>query len=97
MASVFHNHILFLIQCSIDLLHNELIIGTTGTKTKFLDEGDLPDHAKMHSVSGTPSEIESEDQQLAKALERSAQEAAGIVVKIFTLFILMEYAIHRSR
>ena len=70
----------FIFQCCIDLLHNELVIGTTGTKTRFLDEGELPEHAKIHSVSGTPSEIEAEDQQLAKALERSAQEAAGIIL-----------------
>ena len=56
------------------------MIGTTGTKTRFLDESELPEHAKIHSVSGTTSELEADDHQLAKALERSAQEAAGKVL-----------------
>ena len=59
-------------------MQNQLVIGTTDTKTRFLDESELPDHAKIHSISGTPSEIETEDQMLAEALKKSAQEAAGM-------------------
>lgn len=34
-------------QCSIDLKNNTLLIGTTGTTTKFLTEADLPDCARL--------------------------------------------------
>ena len=34
-------------QCSIDLKENVLIIGTTGTKTQFLTESELPDCARL--------------------------------------------------
>lgn len=64
-------------QCCIDLMQNQLTIGTTGTKTRFLDESELPDHAKIHTISGTPSELDVEDQMMAEALKKSAQEAAG--------------------
>lgn len=33
-------------QCVIDLQRGELLIGTTGTRTPFLSEQDLPDHAR---------------------------------------------------
>lgn len=33
-------------QCVIDLKNNILKIGTTGTETRFLNESELPDHAK---------------------------------------------------
>lgn len=67
-----------LFQCSIDLKHNKLVIGTTGTETPFLSEGDLPEHARLNGASGTTpsrSETEKEDQHLAQALAKSAQEA----------------------
>ncbi|XP_004874074.1 protein DDI1 homolog 1 [Heterocephalus glaber] len=41
-------------QCSIDLKKNVLVIGTTGTETYFLPEGELPSCAKL--VSGTGQE-----------------------------------------
>lgn len=34
-------------QCCIDLKNNVLIIGTTGTQTKFLTESELPDCARL--------------------------------------------------
>ncbi|CAL8110832.1 unnamed protein product [Orchesella dallaii] len=34
-------------QCSIDLKKNVLLIGTTSTETKFLDEAQLPDSARL--------------------------------------------------
>lgn len=34
-------------QCCIDLKNNVLIIGTTGTKTNFLTESQLPDCARL--------------------------------------------------
>ncbi|KAF6102946.1 DNA damage inducible 1-like protein 1 [Phyllostomus discolor] len=41
-------------QCCIDLKKNVLVIGTTGTQTHFLPEGELPPCAKL--VSGTGQE-----------------------------------------
>ncbi|KAL1116377.1 hypothetical protein AAG570_004852 [Ranatra chinensis] len=38
-------------QCCIDLKKNVLRIGTTGTETPFLSEGDLPDCARLSSAS----------------------------------------------
>ncbi|XP_045163407.1 protein DDI1 homolog 2-like isoform X2 [Mercenaria mercenaria] len=61
-------------QCVIDLQKNELLIGTTGTRTPFLPENQLPAHARINSQSQEPDE----DQQLAAALQKSAEEAAGM-------------------
>lgn len=61
-------------QCSIELKRNVLVIGTTGTETPFLSESELPDHARLNLLQ-RPS-METEDQQLAEALARSAEEAA---------------------
>lgn len=61
-------------QCIIDLQNNELVIGTTNTRTPFLHENQLPAHARIHSQD--PKEV-LEDQQLASALQRSVEEAAG--------------------
>ncbi|XP_056634596.1 protein DDI1 homolog 2-like [Diorhabda sublineata] len=38
-------------QCCIDLKENVLRIGTTGTETKFLPESELPDCARLSSLS----------------------------------------------
>lgn len=65
-----------LLQCVIDLQKNQLIIGTTGTSTSFLPENQLPSHARINSSSQEPID-DSEDHQLAKALQKSAEEAAG--------------------
>lgn len=35
-------------QCCIDLKNNVLVIGTTGTKTNFLTENQLPDCARLN-------------------------------------------------
>merc|ERR1712210_125157 len=53
-------------QCTIDLRKNCLMIGTTGTETKFLSENDLPACAKEAGSL--------EDKQLAEALARSASD-----------------------
>ena len=51
-----------------------LVIGTTGTETPFLAEGDLPDHARLNrQLSDTPNV--DEDRQLAEALAKSAKDA----------------------
>ncbi|XP_069096137.1 uncharacterized protein [Pleurodeles waltl] len=64
-------------QCSIDLKKNVLVIGTTGTQTAFLPEGELPECARLAYGPGRedmqPEEIA--DQELAEALQKSADEA----------------------
>ncbi|XP_032087644.1 protein DDI1 homolog 2-like isoform X3 [Thamnophis elegans] len=64
-------------QCSIDLKNNMLVIGTTGSQTSFLPEGELPECAKLAYGPGRddmrPEELA--DQELAEALQKSAEEA----------------------
>ncbi|ELK16527.1 protein DDI1 homolog 1 [Pteropus alecto] len=58
-------------QCSIDLKKNVLVIGTTGTQTHFLPEGELPPCAKL--VSGTGQE--SSDKEVADAVKYSVMDS----------------------
>ncbi|KAK0176552.1 hypothetical protein PV328_000673 [Microctonus aethiopoides] len=58
-------------QCCIDLKKNILKIGTTGTETSFLAEGDLPECARL---SGN-NESAMDDRDYQKALEDSVSEA----------------------
>ncbi|XP_057703162.1 protein DDI1 homolog 2 [Corythoichthys intestinalis] len=65
-------------QCSIDLKKSVLVIGTTGTETRFLSEAELPDCARLaYGPEGReesrPEEIA--DRELAEALQRSVQES----------------------
>ncbi|XP_042336182.1 protein DDI1 homolog 2 isoform X2 [Sceloporus undulatus] len=66
-------------QCSIDLKKNVLVIGTTGSQTTFLPEGELPECARLAYGAGRedvrPEEIA--DQELAEALQKSADEAVA--------------------
>lgn len=61
---------------------NVLIIGTTGTETKFLDESALPVHARLNSGPMSPGSTvkisEEEDKQLAEAINKSQNEHQGI-------------------
>ncbi|XP_066109759.1 protein DDI1 homolog 1 [Saccopteryx bilineata] len=57
-------------QCSIDLKKNVLVIGTTGTQTHFLPEGELPPCAKL--VSGTGQE-DSSDKDVADTIQHSVK------------------------
>ncbi|XP_036283098.1 protein DDI1 homolog 1 [Pipistrellus kuhlii] len=52
-------------QCSIDLKRNMLVIGTTGTQTPFLPEGELPACAKLVNSSG---QDESSDKEGTNAI-----------------------------
>ena len=64
-----------LLKCLIDLKRNLLVIGTTGTETPFLSEGELPDCARLsgpRSEAESSSVVEMEDLELAKALNESA-------------------------
>lgn len=64
-------------QCSIDLKKNVLVIGTTGTQTTFLPEGELPECARLAYGAGRedvrPEEMA--DQELAEAIQKSVDEA----------------------
>lgn len=67
-----------LIQCSIDLKKNVLLIGTTGTETRFLPEAELPECARLaYGPEGRedtrPEEIA--DRELAEAIQRSVQDS----------------------
>ncbi|POI33011.1 hypothetical protein CIB84_003237 [Bambusicola thoracicus] len=67
-------------QCSIDLKKNVLVIGTTGSQTAFLPEGELPECARLAYGAGRedvrPEEIA--DQELAEAIQKSVEEAASL-------------------
>ncbi|XP_076253932.1 DNA damage inducible 1 homolog rngo isoform X2 [Rhynchophorus ferrugineus] len=65
-------------QCCIDLHANVLRIGTTGTETPFLPESELPDCARLSTISDEDviqrSKKEAEDRDLQAALNNSRQE-----------------------
>jgi len=70
-------------QCTLDLKKNVLIIGTTGTETPFLSEGDLPPCARLSGHSeedalkaSSKSAAAEEDRQMAEAIARSASESS---------------------
>ncbi|XP_062853076.1 protein DDI1 homolog 2 [Trichomycterus rosablanca] len=70
-------------QCSIDLKKSVLVIGTTGTETRFLSEAELPDCARLaYGPEGRedsrPEEIA--DQELAEALQKSIQDSGELHV-----------------
>ncbi|KAM6927398.1 protein DDI1 homolog 2 [Xenentodon cancila] len=65
-------------QCSIDLKKSVLVIGTTGTETRFLSEAELPECARLaYGAEGRedarPEELA--DRELAEALQRSIQDS----------------------
>ncbi|XP_062402194.1 protein DDI1 homolog 2 isoform X2 [Sardina pilchardus] len=65
-------------QCSIDLKKSVLLIGTTGSETRFLPEGELPECARLaYGPEGRdePQAEEIADRELAEAIERSVQES----------------------
>lgn len=71
-------------QCTIDLRENCLHIGTTQTKTRFLNENELPDCARLTASNPEDEQrvIEQtrklqEELEMKEALERSKQESGG--------------------
>ncbi|KAG5682453.1 hypothetical protein PVAND_011804 [Polypedilum vanderplanki] len=70
-------------QCSIDLKNNFLIIGTTGTRTPFLSESELPDCARLTgSAEEEQKAIEeskkiAEELEMREALEKSTKDSLG--------------------
>uniref|UniRef100_A0A3Q2DDM1 DNA-damage inducible protein 2 n=1 Tax=Cyprinodon variegatus TaxID=28743 RepID=A0A3Q2DDM1_CYPVA len=76
-------------QCSIDLKKSVLVIGTTGTETRFLSEAELPECARLaYGAEGReearPEEIA--DRELAEALQRSIQESGKKLSALFQSF-----------
>ena len=70
-------------QCSIDLKNNILLIGTTGTRTPFLTEAELPDCARL---TGSPEEEQkaleeskklAEELEMKEAIEKSSNDVPG--------------------
>ena len=76
-SSCYHQCLVSFSKCSIDLKKNVLVIGTTGSKTTFLPEGELPECARLAYGAGReevrPEEIA--DQELAEALQKSVEDA----------------------
>ncbi|XP_053984089.1 protein DDI1 homolog 2 isoform X2 [Hylaeus anthracinus] len=63
-------------QCCIDLKKNVLKIGTTGTETPFLAEGDLPECARLSGNNDPAFDDEVfDDRELQRALEDSSRDA----------------------
>lgn len=71
-------------QCTIDLQHNVLRIGTTGTETSFLPENELPTHSRL-TLTGEEGDKVAADElkstadaleaaEIQKAIERSKLE-----------------------
>lgn len=72
-------------QCNIDLKENVLVIGSTGTTTKFLAEADLPECARLNTrgKDGGPEDMdeamkasanEHEENLLKDAIKKSEDE-----------------------
>ena len=61
-------------QCVLDLKKNSLIIGSTGTETRFLAENELPDCARL---SGPKTQEAMEEKALKEALEKSKEETSA--------------------
>ena len=57
------------------------MIGTTGTETRFLNETDLPDHARLNAGPMSPKDSEQEDKLLAEAIHKSQAEHQGNIVR----------------
>lgn len=77
-SALMSGDVLIFSQCSIDLKKNVLLIGTTGTETRFLSEAELPECARLaYGAEGRedvrPDELA--DRELAEALQRSIQES----------------------
>lgn len=73
-------------QCNIDLKDNVLVIGSTGTKTKFLAENNLPECARLNSrgKDGGPEDMneaikasasEHEENLVQEAMKKSEEES----------------------
>ena len=79
-----HNQPYFMLQCCIDLKKNVLHIGTTGTETPFLPEGELPECARLSGEQSDKADDvqEMEDRELAEAISKSSAEASSSSVGV---------------
>lgn len=64
-------------QCNIDLMNNQLVIGSTGTRTSFLAENELPKHARLTQKSSQAELQDIEDMEIQNALEASRADQPG--------------------
>ena len=69
-------------QCCIDLKRNLLVIGTTGTETRFLSENEIPNALQEHS---------NEDLQLNEAISRSIKETQASTSFEYSEDLLKEF------
>merc|ERR1719471_837954 len=53
-------------QCTIDLKNNQLLIGTTGTVTQFLGEGELPEHARLNGAAADAAAQQGDEDQVMR-------------------------------
>jgi len=78
-------------QCCIDLKANVLRIGTTGTETAFLSESDLPECARLSTLSEEDviqkSRKEAEEKDLQAALNNSRQGKCHLISTCVELVI----------
>merc|ERR1712156_583435 len=63
-------------QCSIDLKENVLVIGSTGTRTRFLPEKDLPECARLSS-----RRQDKKSEEMESAIRASASEHEDNLLK----------------
>ena len=59
--------------CSIDLNKNRLVIGSTGTETRFLNENEVPKKFTQNEAHVSASD----DNALAQAVDQSLKEASA--------------------
>jgi len=69
-------------QCCIDLKRNLLVIGTTGTETRFLSENEIPNTLAHHT---------NEDAQLNEAISRSIKESQSATSLAYSEDLLKEF------
>jgi len=60
--------------CSIDLSNNRLVIGTTGTETRFLNENEIPKKFDSQDAAHVSA---ADDNALAQAVDQSLKEATA--------------------
>jgi DNA damage-inducible protein 1 len=64
-------------QCSIDLKRNVLLIGTTGTETRFLNENEIPDALNLKAEDAADDIAHAIDQSLRQNPTTSSSSSGG--------------------
>jgi hypothetical protein len=65
-------------QCNIDLKENVLVIGSTGFKTRFLPEAELPDCGRLSNSKAEQSEAAAMKESAKMDEERQMQQALQV-------------------